>query len=271
MVAGRCGVKLDNKIDRNSYIPFYVQVQDALKEYITHDDVHPGDQLPSEPELCRLFDVSRTVVRQALRGLEYEGLIVRQKGKGTFVAQPKIGESLFQELTGFYQDMSRRGHPPVSKVLKQQVIPASAKIATFLQLGPETPVIRIDRLRYVDEEPIVFVTTYLPHALCPRLVETDLTHQSLYEFLEREYSIVIARGRRILEAVVASEHEANLLEIPEGSPLISLDSVSYLEDGTPIEYYHALHRGDRSMFEVELIRTRDSGLAHDRAHEEELF
>lgn len=246
---------LDTKIDRSSYIPFYVQVHDALKEFIEHSDIRPGDQLPSEPELCRMFDVSRTVIRQALRGLETEGLIMRQKGRGTFVAEPKIGESLFQELTGFYQDMSNKGRPPVSKVLRQEIIPASAKVATFLQLAPETPVIRIDRVRYVEHEPIVFVTTFLPHSLCPGLVEVDLTHRSLYAYLEETYSLFIARGRRILEAVIASEYEAALLEINEGAPLISLESISYLANGTPLEYYKALHRGDRSMFEVELVRS----------------
>lgn len=247
----------ESKIDRSSYIPLYAQVQDALKESINHGSMRPGDQIPSEPELCRLFDVSRTVIRQALRSLEYEGLIVRRKGKGTFVAEPKIGESLFQELTGFYQDMSQKGHAPTSKVLKQAIIPASAKVATLLQLEPETPVICIDRVRYVSGEPIVLVTTYLPQSICPELVEVDLTHQSLYAYLEQQHGLIIARGRRILEAVVASEYEAKLLGIAEGAPLISLDSISYLEDGTPLEYYHALHRGDRSMFEVELIRAYD--------------
>ena len=246
---------IDTKIDRNSYVPFYVQVHDALKEFIEHGDILPGDQLPSEPELCRLFDVSRTVIRQALRGLENEGLIVRQKGRGTFVAEPKIGESLFQELTGFYQDMAKKGRNPMSKVLKQEIIPATAKVATFLQLAPETPVIRIDRVRYVEDEPIVLVTTYLPHAICPGLVEIDLTYRSLYSYLEETYALVIERGRRILEAVIAGEYEARLLEVNEGAPLISLESISYLEDGTPLEYYKALHRGDRSVFEVELVRS----------------
>jgi GntR family transcriptional regulator len=247
-------VTLDSKIDRSSYIPFYAQVQDAIREYIEHGNALPGDQLPSEPDLCRLFDVSRTVIRQALRSLESEGLIVRHKGRGTFIAKPKIGESLFQELTGFYQDMSRKGYPPISRVLKQAVVPANAKVAAFLQLAPETAVICIDRVRYVNDEPIVLVTTYLPLSLCPKLVETDLTHRSLYDYLQEEYNLVIARGRRILQAIVATEYEARLLEISEGAPLISLQSVSHLEDGTPLEYYHALHRGDRSMFEVELIR-----------------
>ena len=258
-------MKFNTIIDRSTYIPFYIQVQDALKEFIRHGDASPGDQLPSEPDLCQQFDVSRTVIRQALRGLESEGLIVRHKGKGTFVAEPKIGESLFQELTGFHQDMSQKGHPPISRVLKQAILPANAKVAAVLQLAPETAVIRIDRLRFVDEEPIVLVTTYLPHSICPGLVETDLTHRSLYAYLQSEYGLEIARGRRILEAIVAGEYEANLLAVNEGAPLISLDSVSYLEDGTPLEYYHALHRGDRSMFEVELIRAPQQETIHDVA------
>ena len=259
---------LNTKVDRSSYIPYYIQVMDALTEYIDHGDAQPGEQLPGEPELCRRFGVSRTVIRQALKELEYEGLIVREKGKGTFIAEPKIRESLFQELTGFYQDMAAKGHPPVSKVLKQEIVPASARIAAYLNLAPEAPVIQVDRLRYVQNEPIVFVSTYLPHALCPKLLVADMTHQSLYAFLEQEYDLVIARGSRVLEAGLANHYEAELLGVMPGAPLIILDSISYLDDGTPIEFYHALHRGDRSRFEVELIRLRDRSLTHGSVPEE---
>ncbi len=248
---------LNTNIDRTNYVPFYIQVMDALKEAIEEGSYAPGDQLPGEPELCRLFDVSRTVIRQAFKELEFEGLIVREKGKGTFIAEPKIEESLFQELTGFYQDMTAKGHRLVSEVLKQEVIPAGKKIASFLQIEANTPVIQIDRLRFVDDEPIVLVTTYLPYSLCPALTDVDLRSQSLYSFLEKEYGIVLERGHRTLEAVPAKEYEAELLQVSKGAPLILLHSVSFLADGTPIEYYHALHRGDRSRFEVELIRYRD--------------
>lgn len=254
---------LNTDIDRESYVPLYIQVMDAVQEYIEQGDAEPDEKLPGEPELCRMFDVSRTVIRQALRELEHEGLIVREKGRGTFVAEPKIRESLFQELTGFYQDMEAKGHPPVSDVLKQEIVAAPRRIAGFLELQIGAPVIQIDRVRYVDDEPIVFVTTYLPYELCPKLLEADLAHASLYAFLEEEYEIVIARGRRILEAVPANEREAQLLQVDEGDPLVLIDSVSYLADGTPIEYFHALHRGDRSRFEVELIRVREHGTVRE--------
>jgi GntR family transcriptional regulator len=132
-------------------------------------------------------------------------------------------------------------------------------VAAHLGLEPGTSVIVIERLRFVQGEPIVLVTTYLPYALCPKVLDEDLSRQSLYALLEQEYGLVIARGRRTLEAVPANEYEAPLLQVEKGAPLVLLDSVSYLDDGTPIEYYHALHRGDRSRFEVELIRIREQG------------
>lgn len=93
--------------------------------------------------------------------------------------------------------------------------------------------------------------------MCQPLAKIDLTNRSLYEFLEKEGGLYIARGRRFIEAVSANDTEANLLQVERGSPLIMLDSISYLDDGQPIEYYHALHRGDRTRFEVELVRLRE--------------
>ena len=85
-----------------------------------------------------------------------------------------------------------------------------------------------------------------------------MTNRSLYEFLENDCGVFIAKGRRYIEAVLATEGEAALLDIERGSPLLMLDSISFLENGQPVEYYHAVHRGDRSRFEVELLRLRES-------------
>ncbi|KAA3644717.1 MAG: GntR family transcriptional regulator [Chloroflexi bacterium] len=250
---------LETKIDRESYIPLYIQVIDALNDYVESNKFPPGHQLPGEAELCRTFDVSRTVIRQALQELEYKGLIYRSKGRGTFVAEPKIHESLFQELTGFYQDMEAKGHRPKSTVLKQEKVPATKMVAAYLEIEEGADVIQIDRLRFIEDEPIVLVTTYLPFELVPELIDIDLAEQSLYAYLENEHGIQIARGKRFLEAVPANQLEAELLKVDIGSPLILLDSISYLADGTPLEYYHALHRGDRSRFEVDLIRVSQPG------------
>jgi GntR family transcriptional regulator len=232
-------------------------VKEHIVDRITQGAWKAGDQLPGEPELCRLFEVSRTVIRQALDDLTHDGVIVRIKGKGTFVAEPKISEGLVQTLTGFHEDMVKQGYTPFSQILKQERSPASAKIAGYLEVEPGTWLIEIDRLRFVKDVPLALVTTYIPEELCPSLLRADLTYQSLYAYLESACKLHIARGKRIIEAVLANERESQLLEIPKGSPLILLDSISYLESGRPVEYYHALHRSDRARFEVELVRLRE--------------
>jgi len=244
-------------IDFKSNIPYYIQLVGLLKEQIDKEAWKPGDRIPSEPELCATYGVSRTVVRQALLQLELEGLIIRRKGRGTFVTERKINESLVQKLTGFYHDMVDRGLKPVTKVLIHEVQPATPKIAQHLGIQPGASVFCIERLRYVDDVPIVLVKTYIPYELCPRLADYDLSNKSLYEVLEKEFNLVISHGRRTVEAVPANEREAQLLMVDDCDPLLLLNSVTYLEDGTPLEYYHAVHRGDRSRFEVELLRVRN--------------
>lgn len=248
---------MNEKINFESPIPYYIQLVNILKEKIQSEVWKPGDQIPGEQDLCEMYGVSRTVVRQSLLELELEGLINRRKGKGTFISLPKISEGLVQKLTGFYQDMVERGLNPVTRVLHQNVVPASEKVARFLGIQSGDQVIDILRLRFINDEPIQMVTTYIPFELCPALATVDLTNRSLYEFLEKECGIFIAKGQRYLEAVLANETEAGLLGIERGAPLLMLDSISFSDSDRPVEYYHALHRGDRSRFEVELVRTRE--------------
>jgi len=243
-------------IKKDSPIPYYFQLEEILREKIESGKWAPGQQIPSESELCEILGISRTVVRQALNELVNEGLLYRRKGKGTFVARLKIAESLVQNLTGFYEDTVAKGLMPITQVLEQKLIPASKKVAAMMNLKEGDQVIKIDRLRSVGNEPILIVTTFLPYEICPALLEEDLTNQSLYGVLEGRYKLEIARGRRTLEAISASDEDAKLLGVEEGDPIILLKSVSYLENGEPIEYFEAKHRGDRSRFEVELIRQR---------------
>jgi GntR family transcriptional regulator len=248
---------ISKKIDFTSHVPYYIQLIEILKELVAEKNWEPGDQIPGEEELCQTYQISRTVVRQALQELEREGLIYRRKGKGTFIAEPKITEGLAEKLTGFYSDMIERGLTPHSRVLRQAVVPAEEKIAGYLDIPTGTDVVAITRLRSVNGEPIQLVTTYIPYQLCPKLAEVDLTDRSLYEFLEKDCQLFIARGRRFIEAVSANAEDAHLLKIDRGAPLIMLESISFLENGRPLEYYHAYHRGDRTRFVVELFRSRE--------------
>jgi GntR family transcriptional regulator len=248
----------EGAIDLSSNIPYYVQLMGVLKRMMEGGIWPPAAKIPGELELCQSYGVSRTVVRQALRELELQGLLVARKGKGTFVAEPKINEGLAQKLTGFYQDMLERGLRPATQVLHQRVVPCPERIAVHLQVPTGSETIDINRLRSVENAPIQLVNSFIPYELCPQLATVDLTNRSLYQYLEDECGLLIVRGRRWIEAVGARELEAKLLRVDRGSPLLMLESIGYLADGRPIEYYHAVHRGDRSRFEVELVRSRST-------------
>lgn len=244
-------------IDFDSHIPYYVQFANLIKRQIQTGELNLGDQLPGEQELCQNFGISRTVVRQALDVLGREHLIYRRKGKGTFVTQPIINTSYAQKLSGFYHEMKMRGLEPTTRIIKNQVIRAPKRIAAQLDLSPGDLVVEIERLRFLFDIPILLVTNYIPHEFCPHLVKADLTNQSLYDFLEEQMGMVIAFGKRSIEAVRAKADQAELLEISPGSPVLKLESVSFLEDQTPIEYYFSYHRADRSRFEVEMFRIEE--------------
>ncbi len=243
-------------IDLDNPLPYYQQLKEWLLDQLSRRQAEPGQQIPSEAEFCRAFGVSRTVVRQCLDDLVNEGLLYRRKGKGTFVAKPKIHRSLFQKLTSFYQDMVDHGFEPETHVVEQKLVRASKAIAEQLNLEAGSKVIRLVRLRSIEQEPLALSDTYLPYALCPGLLEEDFSHQSLYTLLEEKYGLEIARGRRAVEAIGANAEDARLLRCEMGSPLILLRGVCYLKNGCPVEYSESRHRGDRSQFDVELVRVR---------------
>ncbi len=248
------------QIDHNSFVPYYAQIAQYLREQIKIGNLPPGSLLPSETELCNAFKVSRIVARQALQELEYEGLVYRQRGKGTFVAEPKVHEQLVQRLTGFHQDMVDQGHRVSNKVLRQEIISADGEIGRRLRLSPNDEVIAIERLRLVDEKAINFSVSYVPYHLCPDLLESDLTKSSLYAFLETCVGRRIARGQRTIEAILPSSSIAQLLEIDTKLPVFRITNICYLDDGTPIEYSIGYHRSDRTLFEVQLIRNSEQTL-----------
>jgi GntR family transcriptional regulator len=246
--------KLSEAIDRSVPIPYYYQLREYLWRLIQSSMLKPGDQIPAEMEICASSGLSRTVVRQAIHELENEGYLVRFRGKGTFVARPKVPERLVQTLTGFYEDSVARGQIPETQVLDFELIPATAKIAQELQLPVGELVFHLNRLRSIDHEPILLVATYIPRYMAPDLISQDMTHQSLYRVLDEKYNLTCVRARRSLEAVPATSEEARMLQVEKGSPLLLLKSTGFLADSRPLEYFIARHRGDRSKFDVELVK-----------------
>lgn len=241
-------------IDKGSPVPFYYQLRQLLERAVADGVLAAGEQLPTEASLCERYDVSRTVVRQALSDLERTGLVTRLKGKGTFVAEPKVSEFVAQSLTSLHEDLSARGERLETKVLRLEVEPVSPHVATMLELPESEQIVLLERLRFLRGEPLVVTTAYMPYSICAPILELDMRDRSLFETYEQELGLKLHRGSRAMEARAASGEVAQHLGVPEGAPILAFSGVTYLDDGRPVEYFIGLHRGDRSRFETELFR-----------------
>jgi GntR family transcriptional regulator len=239
-------------IDKASPVPYYQQLKEILRADIARRELRPGARLPGDHELCEQYGVSRPVVRQALSDLQYEGVLDRVKGRGTFVAPQLTSQSLVQSLTGLHADVSAMGRTLLSDVRALKVTAADPEVAARLEIPVGTAVVLIERLRFVDGEPWVYTVSHVPAALAPDLVDQDLREQSLYALLERRYGLRLLRSRRAVEAHAPSARLARDLGLPRHGPVLKLTNVSYDADNRPVETFVAYHRGDRSRFEVEL-------------------
>lgn len=242
------------EVNESNPIPYYIQVIESLEAALEEGVWQAGDRMPSEAELCSMFNVSRTVIRQALSELEHAGQVVRVKGKGTFVNDEKISKDLVQSLSGFYQDMKDKGFSFHTEVLSSEIREATEEIAQHLDIPVGTRVFSFERLRFVEGKPILVVKNYIPYDYCPQLENVDLSNQSLYKFLEDACGLFVARGWRTIEAASADERLTRLLDYELGGALVLVESVTFTQDEKPIEYFISYHRGDRTRFEVELYR-----------------
>jgi GntR family transcriptional regulator len=241
-------------VDRQSPLPLYYQLKEALLERIEGGEFVPGSLIPSEKQLEEQYEISRTTVRQALNELVNSGYLYRLQGVGTFVARPKIKHNV-QDLLSFTDEMQLRGLKPGSMLLSYGRILPSKVVAARLSLLEGQEVYRIVRLRLADGEPIGMHQSYLPAHKAPNLTSRKLEdYQSLYQLLLEEYGIDIAEADETLEAVSANEEESRLLEVAEGSPLLLVERVAYSNQAEPIEYVKMVYRADRYKYYAHLSR-----------------
>jgi GntR family transcriptional regulator len=240
-------------LDRTEGRPLYFQLKRWISEQIASGRFPPGSRLPDEQQLSGSLGVSRGVVRQAMSELAFEGLVSKQQGRGTFVAAPKVEARLMSRLPGLAADAAAHGQAVSSRVLALEEVPAGEVVAQSLGIAEGTPVVRLERIRSIAGEPLVLTVTYLPSSLARGLLDVDLEGEvSLYGVLARDFDLPVVSARRRVESAVAGAREARLLTVRRGAPLLVLRSVSHTTGGRPLEYFSALHRGDRCAFSASL-------------------
>jgi GntR family transcriptional regulator len=231
----------------------YAKVEETIAAEIADGEYRPGDQLPTEDELLRRFEVSRITVRRAIQNLVQRGLLEIRRGRGTFVLEPRI-EAELTKLSGFVEDMNAAGRRASARVLSQGVVSATARIAERLQLGRGTRVMRIERVRLADDLPVSFDQTYLPLALGRKIVRNDLRMHPIFTLLEEQYGVPLLEADYALEAVAASKVVADALQVTVGTPIFQIERTSRTTNGEPIDYEVLSYRGDLVRFVTKLFR-----------------
>jgi GntR family transcriptional regulator len=241
------------QLNKNIPIPLYYQLKQYLIQEIKSGRLKPGDMVPSEREMSELYGISRMTVRQALQELVNEGILVREKGKGSFVAEPKISQGLLK-LTSFSEDMRNRGMEPGALVLSQQVVSADEKIAELLRIDENDQILELRRVRYADDRPMAIEQTHLSITRFPGIEEQNFSQISLYQWLEEKYGINISHARQTIEVALPNRDEAEILGIPKTVPVILTERTTFDESGIPIEHAISIYRGDRYKLYVDLKR-----------------
>jgi GntR family transcriptional regulator len=231
----------------------YRRVQEHLAEEIRQGGRPPGSLLPPERALAEHFGVSRVTLRRALTELEGSGLIARTSPRGWAVAGSRIGEPP-NVLMSFSEMARSRGLRPGARMISARLRPATIDEADSLGLAPGAELFELERLRLMDDVPIMIDRTRIPTALAPRVDRGDFTTASLYALLEERYGLRPTRARLSAEAVAADGHLARLLDLHIGEPLLRCNQVTEDQRGRRIELCEMTYRGDRYRFHATLER-----------------
>lgn len=247
-------------IDSDASIPLYLQIRRTLQRQIESGTYAEGARLPSERDMAEAFGVSRMTARQAIQLLMQDGLISTRVGKGTFVQRAHFNQEL-RELTSFTDDMRRAGARPTSRVVLAEVGPASNDVAAQLEIDMGHEVVKLHRVRLADGEIIALERSFLPHDLCPRILETnDFARQSLYAALKDQYGLHLVWASEVISARMPNKEERAVLGMPAGVPVLGMKRVTYDERDHPVEYVQSCYHSERYQLRTVLRdNTRSTG------------
>jgi GntR family transcriptional regulator len=236
------------KIDLNSKLPLYDQIERNLRDLIINGHLKPGEAMPGEWDLAKLYGVSRLTVRRALDELVRQNWLEKKHGVGTFVRQPTMATIAAGKLS-FTEQMRAIGRKPESRFINLNRTAATDKIARALQIHEGDPIIEIVRVRLADQIPILLETACLSAARFPKLLNHDWgQNESLYQVLSKEYKVNVTALDHTIKPVTLTATEARYLNAKAGIPALLSEIIAYTPEGTPVEYTWSVSNGDKSEF-----------------------
>ena len=239
-------------IDRENHQKLYLQLQTIIKKKIESGEWPIGTQIPTEEDLCNMFNVSRATVRTAVLELVRQGYLKRQQGKGTFIYKNILSDGLAM-LTNLKELMFEDSLVLATKVMARTVMMPVDDLDVKLNIPPDKHIIYIKRLYSVDEEPVLLQESYVPYHLCPLLLEDDIEHQSLFDIFEKNYGIKITRVDNHIDITRLTLNESMAIGLTEDAAAILLTQYFYSGD-TLIMHARSVKRPDRFQFFIDLER-----------------
>ena len=234
------------KIDKKSEIPLYQQLAHSIKKAVDEQKLKENDKIPAENEFCKIYDLSRTTVRQALDILEKDGYIYKLKGKGSYVSTPKIYQNR-SSFSKFYDDIRSLGKIPVSKIISLKVKVANAYVKEKMQLEENDLICQIKWVRYGNNEPLIYETINLNYKLVDGIETKELTEKKLYDILTEEYEIKMTHGKELFYPCKLDLNEAKNLGLKENDLGMKVERVVF-QGKDVVEYTTSTVRGDRFIY-----------------------
>jgi GntR family transcriptional regulator len=228
---------------KSSSHPYYTQIIDSIVQCIEHGEYKPGQQLPTQRELCEEYHTSLITMRKALDELLRLGVLRSIPGKGIYVNTGKQATD-YGSLVGFESQMARLGLSPMTRTLEAKLIAAPTVIARILGVEPGSMVVYVQRLRFADGKPFSLYKVYVPHSLCPGILDKGLADTSLFSLLRQEYNHKLVGSRNTVSAIMPDEEAIRLLELNGPVALLLREQITYIETGEIIEYSVNQTRGD---------------------------
>lgn len=236
-------------VDKNSRTPLYLQLMNILIDMI-ENNLEENEQILSEREICEIYNVSRTTVRQAMDELEKEGYIYKLHGKGTFVSPKRVNQDLIS-FYSFTEEMKKLDKIPSSEVTGFEIVQADEKIASIFKINIEDLLYKISRIRKADGLPMMYETTYLPFSRFKGLTKDQLEDNPMYDILKKSFNARITSAEEYFMPILTNKLESVYLDIKEGSPSLKIERLTY-ENTNVIEYTLSVARGDKFKYRVKL-------------------
>ena len=227
--------------------PLYQIVVESILEQVDSGQMKANQRLPSESELCQIYSVGRNTIRRAISELVNDGVLRTVPGVGTFVFDSRL-EKTAEYLFGFSQEMQFLGKKVSSRVLEATIIPADPFLSRRLQVQLGAEVVFLNRVRFMDDEPTAIERSYLPHELCPGILEYDFSINSLYETLSTVYHKRPDHAEQVIEASLATPEVSQLLDLTPPAVVFVFRRETKMASGQVVEYVDSELRADRFRF-----------------------